>query len=73
MVMTFLQVRIISDVTGMIDQILALLPNVMRIIGFVLLLMLVIRAAKTYKSLSVTEMATIVIAVAIVFALMGKG
>lgn len=67
--MTFLQVKNqirSSDVTGAFDSIMNLLPVGMKIIGFVLLLTLIIRAARTYKSMSVTDMAAIVIAFALV-------
>lgn len=58
-----------ADVTSAIDQVLGLLPTAMRIVGFVLLLMLVIKAAKSWRTLGTMELAAIVIA----FALVGGG
>lgn len=55
-----------SDFTGAFDQIMGLVPVGLKIVGFVILAMLLYRAAKSWKTLSITDMAAIVIAFALV-------
>lgn len=55
-----------ADVTSAIDQVLGLLPKAMQIVGFLLLLVLVIKAAKSWRSLGIMELCGIVVAFALV-------
>jgi integral membrane sensor domain MASE1 len=56
----------LNDVIGIVNQIAGLVPKLMALVGFVLLVVLLVRAAKTWRTLSTMELAGIVIAFALV-------
>lgn len=55
----------LNDVIGIVNQIAGLVPKLMALVGFVLLVVLLIRAAKGWRTLSTMELAGIVIALAL--------
>ena len=56
----------VSDFTSIIDSGMAMLPKAVGIMSFVLLAMLLWQSFKKWKSMSLTELAAVVIAFAIV-------